>query len=205
MMPRESSPPAQPPGGVTGDDLLAAGLRVLRDEGPAALRVRRVAAAAGCSTMGVYTWFGGKDGLVEAMWLDGFQGLGRALNAVAAAGPPRRRIARLTGAYRDWALAHPTQYQLMFGRAVPEFEPGPELLTEAASGTFSILVEAVTAAQSSGELRPDTPGQLALYVWGLAHGLVMIELSGVVPPQAQGDPGRAYRLAIDALLAGLKR
>jgi hypothetical protein len=25
----------------------------------------------------------------------------------------------------------------------------------------------------------------------------------VVPPQAQGDPRRAYRLAIDALLAGL--
>jgi hypothetical protein len=139
------------------------------------------------------------------MWLVGFRGLGRALTAVAAAGPPRRRIARLTDAYRDWALAHPTQYQLMFGRAVPEFEPGPVLLTEAASGTFSILVEAVKAAQSSRQLRPDKPGQLALYVWGLAHGLVMIELSGVVPPQAQGDPRRAYRLAIDALLAGLAR
>jgi AcrR family transcriptional regulator len=153
--------------------------------------------------MGVYTWFGGKDGLVEAMWLDGFRGLGRALTAVAGGGAPRRRIVRLINAYRDWALAHPTHYQLMFGRAVPEFEPGPELLNEAASGTFSILVEAVTAAQSSRQLRPGNPGQLALYVWGLAHGLVMIELSGVVPPQAQGDPRRAYRLAIDALLAGL--
>src|SRR5579862_2721138 len=93
--------------------LLAAGLGVLRDEGPAALRVRRVAAEAGCSTMAIYTWFGGKDGLVEAMWLDGFGGLRGVLSAVPSEGPPRRRSVRVMEAYRRWALDHPTQYQLM--------------------------------------------------------------------------------------------
>jgi AcrR family transcriptional regulator len=199
----ESSGSAEPPpGGVTRQDLLAAALRVLRYDGPAALRVRRVAAEAGCSTMGVYTWFGGKDGLVEALWLDGFRRMGAALAGVPIGRTPPARLRRLISAYRDWALGNPTHYQLMFGRAVPEFQPGGEAVEEAYA-TFTTLVEAVAAAQSAGHVRTGDPGQLALYLWGLAHGLVMIELAGVTPPQAQGDPARSFRRAVDALLAGI--
>jgi AcrR family transcriptional regulator len=202
-MAKESSPSFEaPPGGVTRPDLLAAALRVLRDEGPSALRVRRVAAEAGCSTMGVYTWFGGKEGLVEAMWVDGFRRLESALLDAPAGGQPVRRLERLGVVYRDWALAHPTEYELMFGRAVPEFEPSPGAKIEAAR-TFAVLVDAVAAAQSAGRLRSGDSGQMALYLWGLVHGLVMIELRGVVPPQASGDPSRSYGRAVDALLAGL--
>jgi AcrR family transcriptional regulator len=202
-MTNESSPSFEaPPGGVNRTDLLAAALRVLRDEGPSALRVRRVAAEAGCSTMGVYTWFGGKEGLVEAMWVDGFRRLQSALLDASAGGQPLRRLAHLGVVYRDWALAHSTEYELMFGRAVPEFEPSLGAKAEAARA-FAVLVEAVAAAQSARRLRSGDPGQMALYLWGLVHGLVMIELRGVVPPQAAGDPSRSYRRAIDALLAGL--
>src|SRR5213593_1841393 len=88
--------------------ILDAALGLLRDEGPEALRVRRVAAAAGCSTMGVYTHFGRKDGLTEAVWLDGFRRFGAALTAVPAGGDPLVRVRRLLLAYRQWALAHST-------------------------------------------------------------------------------------------------
>ena len=46
----------------------------------AALTVRNVAAAAGCSTTGVYTYFGGKDGLVDAIFVDGFEKFDAALD-----------------------------------------------------------------------------------------------------------------------------
>src|SRR5947207_9265011 len=91
--------------------ILDAALRLLRDEGPEAMRVRRVAAAAGCSTMGVYTHFGGKDGLTEALWLDGFRRFGAAMAAVPRRGSPLLRVRRLLSAYRHWALAHSTYYQ----------------------------------------------------------------------------------------------
>jgi AcrR family transcriptional regulator len=59
--------------------ILDAALRLLADEGHAALTVRRVATEAGCSTIGVYTWFGGKDGLIDALWTEGFASFAAAL------------------------------------------------------------------------------------------------------------------------------
>ncbi len=88
-------------------------------------------------------------------------------------------------AYRTWAVAHPTQYLLMFGRAVPEFEPGPELLSEAAAGTFTELVEEVAAAQSARQVRPGNPGHVARHIWGLGHGPAMIDHRRT-PPTSRG-------------------
>ena len=45
-------------------------------EGPGALTVRRIAAAAGMSTMNVYSRFGGKDGVLDELFVDGFRRLG---------------------------------------------------------------------------------------------------------------------------------
>src|SRR5688500_10524972 len=146
--------------------ILDAALRLLRDEGGVALRVRRVAAEAGCSTMGVYTHFGGKDGLVEALWLDGFRQFGAALDAAVQKGTVVTRLRRLADAYRSWALSNPTHYQLMFGRTVPEFEPSPEAQAEAAL-TFGTLVTALAEAQEAGALRSGDPVQTALGLWGL--------------------------------------
>lgn len=55
--------------------LLSAASTLLADEGPEALTVRRIAATAGVSTMGVYSRFGGKDGVVDALFREGFDGL----------------------------------------------------------------------------------------------------------------------------------
>lgn len=183
--------------------VLDAALRLLREEGPVALRVRRVADAAGCSTMGVYTHFGGKDGLVEALWLEGFRSFGVALSAVPVKGRPLTRLRRLSTVYRAWALEHATQYELMFTRSVPEFEPSPAALAEGL-GVFAILVDAVSAAQVAGAFRPGDPVDAALALWGLGHGLVMIELAGMAHPALGQDPARTYRGAVDTMLAGFQ-
>src|ERR671914_2944683 len=48
----------------------ASGLLVA--EGPGALTMRRVAAVAGCSTTVLYTMFGAKEGLADALYREGF-------------------------------------------------------------------------------------------------------------------------------------
>ncbi len=60
---------------TTRETLLEAALRLLEERGPGALRVRDVAAAAEQSTMGVYTHFGSKQGLLEQLYLHGFERL----------------------------------------------------------------------------------------------------------------------------------
>src|ERR1700735_3286297 len=64
-------------------ELLAAAEAVLVGDGPGGLTVRAVAAEAGIAPMGVYNRLGGKDGLVDALLIKGFDRLRVACDAPA--------------------------------------------------------------------------------------------------------------------------
>src|ERR1700677_2028787 len=73
-------------------ELLAAAEAVLVREGPGGLTVRAVATEAGIAPMGVYNRLGGKEGLVDALLIRGFDRLpaGPGGPPRPAAPPPRR-------------------------------------------------------------------------------------------------------------------
>ena len=104
--------------------LLAAAHDLLATEGPGALTVRRIAAAAGVSTMNVYSRFGGKDGVLDELFVDGFRRLTATMEASPSSDDP---IADLRAVRRrataQFARENPTYYSLMFDRVVPDFEP----------------------------------------------------------------------------------
>src|SRR4051812_24918244 len=102
---------------TTRDTLLDAALRLLEERGPGALRIRDVAAAAEQSTMGVYTHFGSKQGLLEQLYLHGFRRLEERLSGVAAGGRAREELLAFALAYRAFALDNEALYGLMFERA----------------------------------------------------------------------------------------
>ncbi|MGI9616202.1 MAG: TetR/AcrR family transcriptional regulator [Acidimicrobiales bacterium] len=153
--------------------ILEAAISLLQREGASALTVRNIAKGAECSTTGVYTYFGGKDGLVEAIFIDGFVSFDMAIAAADS-------LDRAGRAYRDWAIANPTHYLVMFGAAVPTYSPSMEALT-VASRAFNRLVELVLdagpAAMSEEAARAD-----AYHAWAAMHGYVMLELVGMAPP-----------------------
>jgi AcrR family transcriptional regulator len=72
-----------PRSSTTRETLLDAAMRLLEQRGPGALRIRDVADAAEQSTMGVYTHFGSKQGLLEQLYLHGFRRLEERLSSVA--------------------------------------------------------------------------------------------------------------------------
>jgi AcrR family transcriptional regulator len=74
---------------TTRETLLDAALRLLEERGPGALRIRDLAAATEKSTMGVYTHFGSKQGLLEQLYLHGFRRLEDRLNSVPSDGQGR--------------------------------------------------------------------------------------------------------------------
>ena len=63
------------PNGDLRERFIAAGLRLLDEHGAAELTVRRVAEQARSSTMGIYSQFGGRPGLLEAIYRHGFEQL----------------------------------------------------------------------------------------------------------------------------------
>ena len=57
---------------LTVERVLAAAIKVLRDEGPSGLTVRRLAEVVGVSRQVVYTQFGSLGGLIDALYREGF-------------------------------------------------------------------------------------------------------------------------------------
>lgn len=178
-----------PAGTAMRTALIDAALRILHRDGAAALTVRSITAEAGCSTTGVYTYFGGKLGLVEAIYVEGFESFDRALDPLLERGD----IAGSGLAYRHWALEHPTQYMVMFGRAVPEFEPSDEARSRG-------LVSFAKLAEAIARVRPgDDAPERAYHLFATVHGYVMLELARMAGEHA-GDAERLYARAVAALV-----
>jgi AcrR family transcriptional regulator len=169
------------------------GARILAEQGPDGLSLRKLATVCGTSTMAVYTRFGDKSRLLSAMHREGFRRLGARLQATAT--DPLASLVELGHGYRLAALESRHLYGLMFGPRPPGLEPEDDDDT-AAAATFSPLVEGVRNAVTAGVLVGD-PERIALHLWVVAHGMVSLELSGQlpVPPEAAAqayDEALAY-------------
>jgi AcrR family transcriptional regulator len=164
--------------------LLDAAARILAEEGPPAVSVRRVAAAAGTSTMAVYTWYGGKPQLMQALFHEAFSRFRDRLLGGSTAADPLTALIGMGRAYRAFALAEPDMYTVMFGRTGSLFDPGPED-ARLAIGTFEILVAAMRRCVEAGILHCD-PQRGAWQVWAACHGAISLELAQRSVP---GGPG----------------
>ena len=192
-----------PTASTTRETLLDAALRLLEERGPGALRIRELAEAAEQSTMGVYTHFGSKQGLLEQLDLHGFRLLQERLNSVTSDGHGRQELLTFALAYRAFAINNDALYGLMFERATPDFVPS-DASRLAALTTFEMLSTRVA------DWRPDrvNPAADAHLLWATMHGLVTIELmhrrwGGPLVEHLQGDPEQNYATAISSLLEAL--
>ncbi len=181
--------------------ILAAALEQLRSEGVHGLRVRSIAALAGCSTTGVYTWFGGKDGLLKALYSDGFDRFTAALAEVRKTGG-RTQLSELARAYRRWSIENPTHYRLMFGGLVPGLVAKASLDGVGLS-SFGILVDAVQRTIDGGELGPGDATGIAYHLWAGIHGY--IDLAANRPMSMIGGDDELFERGLVRLLDGLVR
>ena len=176
-------------------ELLSAAEEVLVRDGPSGLTVRAVAARAGIAPMGVYNRLGGKDGLVEALLIRGFDRLRAALEA----GNEPDVLVRLRNSalrYREFALANPHVYAIMFEQARHESAE----VAEHAAACFGALVRNVELTAAAGQIvAPDTL-EAAQQIWSAVHGAVALELRGLV---LTSDPEATYSAFIDTVIRGL--
>ena len=184
--------PAAEPDSLT-DRLVDEAGRLLTDHGPAGLSLRKLAEAAGTSTMTVYTRFGSKQGLLAAMHREGFRRLGEALSGAADQPDPLRALLETGRAYRRAALAGASLYGLMFGPPVEGLDPSPDD-EAAAAATYLPLVDAVRRCCEAGVLTGD-PEHVARHLWTVTHGAVSLELAGRLPALGQA-PEEAYDEAL---------
>jgi AcrR family transcriptional regulator len=186
--------------------LLAGALTVLRDEGPTQLTVRRIATTAGSTTMVLYTRFGSRDGLLDALYLRGFDLLEAAMLDADVSGGASEAVLNLLHAYRRFALENSALYAVLFERVLPGFDPTPQSRETALQATFALL-----ATQTGRLLKVDAHSrrsrEFAHVLWAHTHGLVSLELThslrSPMPVDTLAAEADGFTMLDDALRATL--
>ena len=170
---------------------------LVSDGGPEGLSLRTLARDCETSTTAVYALFGGKNGLLTALFDEAFEQLGRRIGILPPGTDALDDLVRTALAYRDSALDDPHLFDLMFS--------GPTLLSaEAARRTvvgtaLGPLRAAAERAVEEKVLRPDTDTALvSLTLWTTVHGWVALQLRGFLPPGADGRCADAIRAVLAA-------
>ena len=188
--------------------LLEAAWRLVAEKGLAALTLREVARAAGVSHAAPYHHFPTRTALLDALAVEGFAGLDRAMaEACPAAGDQAAEAAtpgpgdpvpspaepgqtprpvdgadvmvRIGRAYVDFACAHPEQLQVMFRPRHHDSEgPPPPALAEIGAKAYGHLADAVRVCQAQGLAPAGDPDELALSAWSLVHGFASLWSQG---------------------------
>ncbi|KQX30825.1 TetR family transcriptional regulator [Streptomyces sp. Root63] len=157
--------------------LLDRAAQMLRTRQPVTLRT--LVAGTGVSTMAVYTYFGGMDGLWKALRQEGFTRLAARLAAVKTSADPVRDLAALGAAYLATAMENPDLYRVMFDTGFDLEDTG------AADETLHRLVRAIDRAKTNSRFRNEVdPLELATQSWLIGHGLASLVATGPLPHQA---------------------
>lgn len=181
-------------------DILQAAREIIAEEGAGALSIRGIARRIGYSAPALYEYFDGKEEIARALFVFGFERLAEAMEQVERTHPdPRERIRAMGEAYRRFALAHPQEYSLMFGRPIPEFAPKDDDRENVTERAFAPLQRAFADGISSSVLRPMDARTAATVAWALVHGMVSLELAGMGGPPPGACPPDIYAPADLAL------
>lgn len=150
---------------------------LLMREGVTALSMRRIAQLVGCSTTVLYTMFGNKQGLMDELYLRGFDMVRQTLETVPRSDDSQHYIYALCEAYRDFALTHPTYYAIMFLKVMPEYSPS-EANLQLGKKSLRLLVDAVQACTAPGTITEEEAWDVARIIWATVHGHIGLELTG---------------------------
>ena len=175
---------------------MTAGRRLLEEEGPEALTMRRLAERLGIRAPSLYKHLPDKAALEAAIIATGFEEAAAAFedavdgatsggtaNGDAARGGAAA-VSALAAAYREFALAHPHLYRLMHDGPLPRRH----------------LPAGVEERAAAPVLRVAGSRARARALWAFAHGMVMLELDQRFPPDADLDA--AWEAGITAFQTG---
>jgi AcrR family transcriptional regulator len=182
------------------DEIKAVARRHLATDG-ANLSLRAVARDLGMASSAVYRYFASRDELLTALIIDAYDAVGAAAEQAAGSGSHRQRFLAVCHAVREWALADPHQWALIYGSPVPGYRApqdtvGPAtrvILLIGAIVRDAALADAVDAGEPIGgklgeelahvadQAAPGAPPQLvarSLAAWIHMCGAISAELFG---------------------------
>jgi AcrR family transcriptional regulator len=196
---------------MSGDpklQMVEAGIRILENDGLPALSARRVATETGSSTMAVYTHFNGMPGLIDAIAAETFARFTRTLTDIEPTDDPVADFFVMGVRYREFALAHPQRYQMMFGTSAQSLNRHHADLTVTGNSSsrpdfavsFEALLTVVRRMVAAGRIRDDGVSVIAGRLWSITHGTVLLEMAGFFGHEGHGLTQILAPLTVDTLV-----
>lgn len=133
--------------------------RQLATEGATGLSLRAVAREMGMVSSAIYRYFPSRDDLLTALIIDGYNAVGEAVenaDAKVSADDFAGRWLAVCRAVREWALAHPHEYALLYGSPVPGYKAPQDTVSAAVRDTV-VFVRIINEAYAAGAIDPAGP------------------------------------------------
>ena len=101
--------------------ILTAASELFREKGARGMSVRAISNRAGLSTIGIYNHFNGKQGILDALYIEGFQHVMAAVDVLNNDLSPRDAVLQGLSNYIDFARNKSAYYALIFGASDPSY------------------------------------------------------------------------------------
>jgi len=147
--------------------------RHLASGGASALSLRAVARELGMASSALYRYFPSRDDLLTALIVDAYDALGGAAEAAdarVAREDLRGRWVAVCRSAREWAIAHPHEYALVYGTPVPGYA-APQTTIGPASRVGEVLCGQIRDGVAAGAIATgaDATGADATLAPGIAE------------------------------------
>ena len=188
---------------VTGfrERLIETAERLFAQRGEGGVSMRLLATELGVSAMTPYRYFKDKDEILAAVRTRGFDNFAEALETALASSPDPSVSSRRAGeAYVTFAVEHPAAYRLMFELYQPTTYLHADLIRAALRARKTMKAHVVMLYES-GLVEGDLE-RLAHIFWAGVHGLVVLQMSGMLPPEM--DFRSLAREQYQALIRGFR-
>jgi AcrR family transcriptional regulator len=162
----------------TIDRISDVALRILEEEGPAAVSMRRIARAVGITPMAIYHHFPDRDALLHSVTDREFEKLLGFMQARPLRGSAEDRLIAIMQGYVDYAFARPRIFDYVFSNQRPGARRYPKDFRARRSPTLNAVADLVSELMREDPIATDDVWEVAFTLWAHVHGFVMVYRAG---------------------------
>lgn len=201
----------------------------LRTAGAAGLSLRAIARDLGVVSSAVYRYVPSRDDLLTLLLVEAYSDVADAVEQAVAGVAPDNHRARLRAgvhALREWGVADPSRWALLYGSPVPGYAAPAERTVGPGTRVVAMLIGELARAEAAGAVTVDdvdVPADLtddlatirdefgiglsdaglvvATTLWSTTIGAISLEVFGQYGADTFGDPAALFSAIIDRALS----
>lgn len=152
--------------------ILDAASEIFLEQGPKGLSVRAIAKQAGLSTIGIYSHFNGKQGILDTLYIEGFTLFHEALDVLDDIEDPKEALLTASHNYLQVVEQYEAHYRLIFGESNSAYTPSEEAV-EVGAKAFNMLTK-LTSLLLPADASLEDKQAVAMEIWALTHGYISL-------------------------------